>query len=165
MQKSNFQRRAGMIGDAFERMCNVTLEGQGWQLLGREHIASAGIEVDQIAHNQHGIAFYFEYKGSTEGNRPGLRRTDSTKKALCNAFLLRELGLGPFVIITSHLPLPESDAAAMLKLAGRNTVFDVICLSNPKDVARLRAYLTWDDDRTRAGVINLSATATFGGTR
>ena len=154
MRRDDFQRRSSMIGHAFGKMCDITLEGQGWELRGREHIAIAGIEVDQVADNQHGISFFFEYKGSTEGSRPGLRRTDSTKKALCNAFLLQGLGIGPYVIITSHMPLPGSDSAVMLEQAGK-AVFDVICLSNPKDVARLREYWTWEDDMTQPKVINL----------
>jgi hypothetical protein len=63
------------------------------------------------------------------------------KKAIANGALLRSLAdPAPYVVITSHLP--ESGAgAAMLAAALRlGYLTDVVCLYDPKAVARLRRW-------------------------
>jgi hypothetical protein len=101
-----------------------------------------GVEVDQVATNRHGASILFEFKGSTQGKRPGMMRTDTTKKALANAFLLNRIGLGPLVILTSHKPKPGTASEAMIKGAGE-AVADVICLFDTEETERLKQYLDW----------------------
>jgi len=91
-----------------------------------------GVEVDQSAVAPSGKVIWFEYKGSIRGAIPGLRRTDTAKKAIANGALIRALPHAPpFVVLTSHLP--EGGAAlAMLRSAlAANYISAAICIYNP----------------------------------
>ena len=142
----NFQGRAAHIGRTFQEMCQWSLDGLGFDLRTSVDLRDIGIEVDMLADNAQGISFFVECKGSMHGERPGLIRTDTMKKALCNGFLLRELGVGPYVIMTSHLPTMHSAAGKMLMAAGRVVVFDVIRPLVRSDMKRLETFLTMDTE-------------------
>jgi hypothetical protein len=140
----DFQRRSTESGKTFRDLCNTHLKSLGFTLLGHEVIADAGIEVDQVALNTKGRKIYFEFKGGYEGGRPGLMRTDTTKKVLCNAFLMRECGLSPFVVIASVKPEGGSGSDKMIGRAA-DVLFDLISLSDPGDRKRLKELLYMDD--------------------
>ena len=82
---------------------------------------------------------WFEYKGSVQGARPGLLRTDTVKKAIANgALLAAETDRHPYVVLTSHLP-DTGAGAAMLQTALRlGYLTDVVCIYAPADTHRLR---------------------------
>lgn len=133
-----FQRRATEVGAAFETLSAPALTGAGFDILDwHYYIGQIGIQVDFRCRNKKGVEFLIECKGSLHGTRPGLERTDTTKKALCNAFLVRHAGLGPFLLLTSHLPQPDSDSFRMLQAAGRETVLDVIAVHDKAQMKRL----------------------------
>jgi hypothetical protein len=137
----SFQAAAGIQGRQFAEQCDTLLTHQGFELRGRRVLAEVGVEIDQEVRSPTGRLVWFEYKGSVQGDRPGLRRTDTLKKAIANGALLRSLAdPAPYVVITSHLP--ESGAgAAMLAAALRlGYLTDVVCLYDPKAVARLRRW-------------------------
>lgn len=136
----DFQSRAARIGKAFSTWCEITLQSIGFVLHGKKLIKNSGVEVDQVVTNRSGESIYFEFKGSSKPPRPGLQRTDTVKKALCNAFLLHKLGLGPYVVITSHKPKAGTSSAHMIALA-EDVLFDVICISIEEDFERLRSYV------------------------
>jgi hypothetical protein len=69
---------------------------------------------------------------------------DTTKKVLCNAFLMRECGLGPFVVIASVKPEEGSSSDKMIRLAG-DVLFDLISLSDPVDRKRLKQLVDMAD--------------------
>jgi hypothetical protein len=137
----SFQASAGIQGRQFAEQCDTLLAHLGFTLRGRRVLAEVGVEIDQEAVSPGGAIVWFEYKGSVQGNRPGLRRTDTLKKAIANGALLRSLpDPAPYVVVTSHLP--EAGAgAAMLDAALRlRYLADVVCLYDPKATARLRAW-------------------------
>ena len=136
----DFQSRASKIGKAFSTWCEITLESIGFILHGKKTLRNTGVEVDQIVTNQNGQNIFFEFKGSSKPPRPGLQRTDTVKKAICNAFLLDKLGLGPYILITSHKPNAGTSSAHMMALA-EDVLFDVICISIEEDFERLRSYV------------------------
>ena len=140
----DFQRRSTETGKTFRDQCKTHLRSLGFTLLGHKVIREVGIEVDQVAVNTKGKRIYFEYKGGYEGNRPGLMRTDTTKKVLCNAFLMRECGLGPFVVVASVKPEEGSSSDKMIRRAA-DVLFDIISLSDPSDRKRLKAMVDMDD--------------------
>lgn len=137
----SFQAAAGIQGRQFAEQCDTLLTHLGYELKGRRILAEVGVEIDQEAVSPTGRLVWFEYKGSVQGSRPGLRRTDTLKKAIANGALLRSLpDPAPYVVISSHLP--ESGAgAAMLRAAMRLRCFaDVICLYDPAATARLKNW-------------------------
>jgi hypothetical protein len=111
----------------------------GFQLEGHLALGDLGVEIDQVARGGSGALVWFEYKGSFQGTRPGLMRTDTLKKAIANAALLRILGdHPPYVLLTSHVPKSGS-ALAMLETSRKLGYFaDVICVNDPSGVARLK---------------------------
>ncbi len=141
-KKHDFQKRASAVGTVFSNFCRITLESIGFKLLGRALIDEAGIEIDEVVENRQGEPIYFEFKGSSTPPRPGMMRTDTVKKALCNAFLMDRLGIGPYVVITSHIPAEGSSGDKMLKCA-KGVCFDVISLLNPADMQRLTSYVDY----------------------
>jgi hypothetical protein len=137
----SFQASAGIQGRQFAEQCDTLLSHLGYELKGRRVMTEVGVEIDQEAVSPNGRLVWFEYKGSVQGSRPGLRRTDTLKKAIANGALLRSLAdPAPYVVITSHLPEAGS-GAAMLKAAMRLRCFaDVICLYDPADTSRLQDW-------------------------
>ncbi len=137
----SFQASAGIQGRQFAEQCDTLLSHLGFTLRGRRILTEIGVEVDQEAVSPRGQMVWFEYKGSVQGTRPGLRRTDTLKKAIANGALIRSLpDLVPYVVITSHLP--EAGAgAAMLRAAMHLRCFaDVVCLYDPSATARLKEW-------------------------
>ena len=94
----SFQASAGIQGRQFAEQCDTLLTHLGYQLKGRRVLAEVGVEIDQEAVSPSGLLVWFEYKGSVQGSRPGLRRTDTLKKAIANGALLRSLSDPAFPI-------------------------------------------------------------------
>jgi hypothetical protein len=136
-----FQAAAGIQGRQFAEQCDTLLGHLGFELHGRRVLTEVGVEIDQEAVSPGGTTVWFEYKGSVQGNRPGLRRTDTLKKAIANGALLRAVtDPAPYVVVTSHLPEAGS-GAAMLEAALRLAYLsDVVCLYDTKATARLRQW-------------------------
>lgn len=137
---TQFQAAAGIQGRQFAEQCDQLLHHYGFELHDRVLVADVGVEIDRVAVSPNGNPVWFEYKGSIQGARPGLRRTDTLKKAIANgALLLAHPQRRPYVVLTSHKP--EAGAgAAMLAAALRLEYFaDVVCVYDPADTLRLRS--------------------------
>jgi hypothetical protein len=123
---SNFQASASRQGAQFRDQCNGLLIGLGFALHGPANLDSIGVELDQVATSPSGALIWFEYKGSVQGDRPGLIRTDTLKKAIANGALLRAHAHPmPYVVLTSHVPTAGSgkamlDSSAPIKADGRS---------------------------------------------
>lgn len=145
----DFQRRSTETGTLFERLCGAHLNSLGFHLFPKKRqIKEAGIKVDHVAVNNRGKEIYFECKGGYEGNRPGLIRTDNTKKMLANAFLLHLCGRGPLVVMTTARPKEGSDSDRMIRRATEEIpeiIFDIIELGDAVDRKRLKELLDMDD--------------------
>jgi hypothetical protein len=136
---SDFQSAASIQGRQFADQCDLLLRTSGYELGPKVLIGSIGIEIDREAVAPSGRVIWFEYKGSVQGSRPGLMRTDTLKKAIANGALLRSMEQRPpFVVLTSHLPEAGS-GFAMLEAARRlGYLDDVICIYRPSDTTRLK---------------------------
>lgn len=88
MAGSDFQRAAGEQGKKFEEAVQTTLEITGVTILEtRWRDPDTKEEVDFVAETKGGILFWIEAKGSWQSkkNDNGLRRSDTTKKAIATA--------------------------------------------------------------------------------
>ncbi|MEP6622847.1 MAG: hypothetical protein ABJC79_00240 [Acidimicrobiia bacterium] len=138
---SGFQASSGEQGRRFAEQCDAFLQGRGWLLSGSLRIADVGVEIDAVATSPGGEVVWFEYKGSVQGNRPGLRRTDTLKKAIANGALVRGLpGARPFVVITSHVPEAGSGDAMLRTALAMGYLDGVVCLYDPATHARLDVW-------------------------
>ena len=136
----NFQSDASVQGRKLENICNEILEEHDFQLRGSKKVEQLGIEVDQVATSRRGITYWFEFKGSWRPPRPGMIRTDTTKKGLCNELLayVDEITYPKFIIMTSHLPKVGSSGDAMCAVATKSGALqDLICVTDSNDVRRL----------------------------
>ncbi|HZJ27999.1 MAG TPA: hypothetical protein VFF40_13470 [Acidimicrobiia bacterium] len=136
---SSFQSSSVAQGRQFAQQCDSLLGGYGYTLEGSRKVPGIGVEVDQIARSPGGTKVWFEYKGSIQGTRPGLLRTDTLKKAVANGALIAGLeDHPPYIVLTSHLPTGGA-GQEMLETANRLGYFaDVVCIYDPKDQLRLK---------------------------
>ena len=122
------------------------LEGLGFQVSKRPFVVpELGCEFDAEITATTGHKFWCEFKGSWHGERPGLRRTDTVKKALCDALLAHVAteSFPPVLLLTTHLPLAASSGDRMIKLAvSAGALADVVCVNNPEDMKRLKLLAT-----------------------
>ena len=137
----SFQASAGIQGRQFAEQCDTLLAHLGFALHGRRVLTEIGVEIDQEAISPGGAQVWFEYKGSIQGNRPGLRRTDTLKKAIANGALLKAVtDASPYVVITSHLPEAGSGAAMLRSALDLSYLADVVCLYDPTSTGRLKRW-------------------------
>lgn len=128
---NNFQGSGVVQGERFHDECILALELAGFEVVETKvRLRDVGIELDAITNNKHGIAMAWEFKGSLQGSRPGLIRTDTTKKAIANALLLSRSEYGemmpPLLIMTSHIPTKDDSRTMLQAVLGREilTVVD-----------------------------------------
>ena len=126
---TDFQASAGIQGRQFAEQCSQLLKHYGYALHGRTLVANAGVEIDCVATSPGGNAVWFEFKGSIQGARPGLLRTDTLKKAIANGALLAgEPMRCPFIVLTSHLPVVGAGVAMLQTALRLKYLDDVVCI-------------------------------------
>lgn len=107
-------------GAAFETTVETLLRVKGWEIIEtkRRH-PEVDVEIDIIAkHPETEKIWWIETKGSWEGERPGLKRTDTLKKALFNgAMLALTTDRKPYMIVSSHDPTQGSAGDVWLQKA------------------------------------------------
>jgi len=143
---AGFQGRGAREGAEFDELALAYLESAGATISQRGG-KLAGISIDALVRGANGKVFCVLAHGNIDdGRRPGLRRTDTVRKAGDTAFLLAEDPYTPpLLVVTSHLPVSEgrSHQAALLLSRHRRVIFDVVATTD--DLAgfqRLRRYLT-----------------------
>ncbi|MBA3655019.1 MAG: hypothetical protein H0W70_12595 [Actinobacteria bacterium] len=136
---TDFQASSGIQGRQFAEQCDQLLTHYGFAIESRLLLPQIGVEIDRVAVSPAGHTIWFEYKGSVQGSRPGLMRTDTLKKAIANGALLAALAeRHPYVILTSHLPEVLSGAAMLRAALDLGHFHDVVCIYRPTDTQRLR---------------------------
>lgn len=136
---SDFQGSSSRQGRQFAEQCDELLRNYGFALHGPLVLTEVGVEVDRVATAPSGGRIWFEYKGSIQGARPGLLRTDTLKKAIANGALLQAVDpRSPYLVLTSHVPTMGSGAAMLQAALRAGYLDDVVCVYRPEDTARLR---------------------------
>ncbi len=158
----DFQRRAKVYGDVFEAVFKVIMEELYPDIIlvheceiARACLTGQG-KADFVAVDKYGnIKAVIEAKGSAsyivcdglkrEFERPGLIRTDTTKKAVANAAQVK-YGISPdmpYIIVTSHKPSPRSNSGCILKLlTGPGKLVDmVVDITDIDELERMANYI------------------------
>lgn len=137
----NFQRMAVEQGADFNDECQKALKYAGFEIRETEmHLEDVGITLDAVTTNLQDISFAWEFKGSLQGSRPSLVRTDTVKKAIANGYLLSistayRSHFPPLLLMCSHEP-EKGDARIMLDAAIQDGLFtDVV---DSRDGKKLR---------------------------
>jgi hypothetical protein len=119
----NFQARASEQGKVFEETVATLLRISGWSIVARNQMVH-GVEVDIIATDTKGVTWWIECKGSWHGRTPGSKRGDTVKKAIAVAWYLSlQSPRCPYMLITSHLPNPNTVGRRMLDAAQAQGLF------------------------------------------
>lgn len=118
----NFQSKSVEQGDRWHAECIDALRRNGFEIAEeRMRLKDVGVELDAVTNNKWGIAMAWEFKGSWEGFRPGLTRTDTLKKAVANAWLLSQSQdyadrFPPLLVMTTHEP-EDGSCLTMMHIA------------------------------------------------
>lgn len=132
------QSSASEQGREFEAYVASSLKYEGWRI-DQTHAYVAGAEIDLIATDPHGVAWWIECKGSHRGRTPGLKRGDTTKKAVGVAWYLSTLpDRRPYMLFASHLPSPGSLGERLLTRAREDGLF--------QDIRRASSASAYCDD-------------------
>ena len=140
----DFQTRALREGRSARELARLALEAGGFSGI-EENLKLHGIEVCFAARDVWDRRWLFEVAGGFTSTRPGLRRSETLWKSLAKAAVVHEACPDDmFVLLTTDVPGRGSPAhAAMSCLIGPGRpVHDLVVLSDPGDLARLRAYGT-----------------------
>jgi hypothetical protein len=138
---TSFQAYGIQQGRQFAEQCDALLTSRGFSLRGRLLVPEVGVEIDRVATAPSGSEVWFEYKGSVQGARPGLMRTDTLKKAIANGALLERLvDHPPYVVLTSHVPAGGAGLAMLQSAIELRYFHDVICVYDPAQTGRLAAW-------------------------
>ncbi|MGH9136733.1 MAG: DNA-methyltransferase [Acidimicrobiales bacterium] len=129
-------------GPSAGRLAEQVLTDAGFTITSRNRpIRRTGVNVDVVAADASGDAWYFDVAGPFTSHHGGLLRMDTVWRTLGRAAALRRaLGNAPLVILTTALPRPRSDGDTALRAAGAATFFDAIDLLSNEAVDRLKRY-------------------------
>ena len=110
----DFQGRARREGTEFKVYALEYLEGLGCTILeGRHHVAH--YPVDALVRTAGGRRLIVACHGVfDDGHQAGLRRCDTVHKLGHRAHALHRRTAAPLLVVTSHLPLPGTQAARYL---------------------------------------------------
>ena len=138
------QGRASREGAEFDALAISRLEEAGGTIVQRGGDYK-GISIDALVKGKNGRVFTVLAHGNVDqdGKRPGLRRTDTVRKAGDSAFLLDQVCAPPLLLLTSDVPVAKgrSHQAALLLAMHATVIFDVIEVRSFADFMRLRRYL------------------------
>lgn len=141
------QARAKAEGTAFDQIAYDFIERSGGTIERGRHSVGV-VNVDARVRGSNGKLFWILAHGNVDvdssATLPGLRRTDTIRKAGNTAMLLHHYELAPLpvILVTSHLPGPKDRSATKLLQAHRPWIWDVIATYG--DLAgyhRLRRYM------------------------
>lgn len=99
-----------------------------------------GVVADLAADDDSGVRWHFDVTGGFTSARGGLARTQTAFAALGRAHVLAANARRPYVLLTSHLPKPRTEADLALRAAGPNAFFDAMELLAESTAERLRKY-------------------------
>ncbi|MDQ1516724.1 MAG: modification methylase [Actinomycetota bacterium] len=144
--------RAQGEGRAAAAVAEHLLGDAGFAVTHRNRVLPAvGTAVDVIATAADGREWWFDVTGGFTTVRGGLARADVLWRALGRASVLRAAGTAPLVLLTSHLPTPNSPGDSALRAVGPAGVFDVVAMASAAGRERLAAYAAGGLDRPLPG--------------
>lgn len=144
----DFQRLAVEQGQQFEDAVETVFQIANCRIIERKFRDSiSGEEIDHIIRTPAGHEVWVESKGSWRGDRPGLRRSDTAKKAVATAWNLRtshNFETPPYLLVTSHLPRDCTYSSCLLRNAVDHHLFREVLQYNdtPAAIERIDADLS-----------------------
>jgi site-specific DNA-methyltransferase (adenine-specific) len=117
------------------------LEAAGFaEVRPNRRLRGLGLAVDFTGTDARGRTWYFDVAGPNSAYRGGMARSETVWRALGRAHVLAAGGHAPFVVLTTQLPRPGTEADRALRAPGPGGIFDVVDLVSRDALARLGAY-------------------------
>jgi hypothetical protein len=110
-----------------------------------------GLAVDFTGTDAKGKTWYFDVAGPNSAYRGGMARSETVWRALGRAHVLAAGGHAPFVVLTTQLPRPGSEADRALRAPGPGGIFDAVDLLSAPARGRLEAYARGRGGSPRVG--------------
>ena len=127
---------AGQVAEAALLEAGFTITKAGYRA------PKSGVTVSFLAVAPNGKQCIIDVAGAFTAARGGLSRTETVWRAIGRATAVRAcLPDIPFLVLTTELPRPGSDAEHTLRAALPSTIAAVIDLLDPVDRARLAAFI------------------------
>jgi site-specific DNA-methyltransferase (adenine-specific) len=102
----------------------------------------AGLAVDFVVVDATGERWFVDVTGAFTVVPAGLARIDAAWRAVGRSAVMREHGLSPVLLLTSHLPPRGTEPDLAIRGAGPAMIFDVVPLLDDAGATRLREYAT-----------------------
>lgn len=115
-ESTNFQSLATKQGGDYERLVAAALSFRGWIVIDTQVVVH-GASIDIVASDPSGVTHLVECKGANGSSKrpPGLKDGTTVKVAIGVAYYLQSCGIDdPYVVATSHMPVPGSLPDMML---------------------------------------------------
>jgi DNA modification methylase len=137
----DFRSRATEEGKAAQALAVDILEDAGFEICERDHkFPGLGLSVNVVAIDAEREKWYFDVTGAFSSTPAGLLRTDTLWKSLGRASVLAKRGVGPLVLLSSHLPPKRTTGDRALHAIGPDGLHDVMEMLGGGDRERLATY-------------------------
>ena len=110
-----------------------------------------GLAVDFTGTDALGRTWYFDVAGPNSAYRGGMARSETVWRALGRAHVLAAGGHAPFVVLTTQLPRPGTEADRALRAPGPGGIFDAVDLLSADARQRLATYANGRGGSPRVG--------------
>jgi site-specific DNA-methyltransferase (adenine-specific) len=137
-----FHERAIREGRSARDLAREALVDAGFADI-EEKLVLDGIELSYAAADDAGRRWHFDVCGGFTSTRPGITRSDVMWRAIAKGAVLQQTRPGtPLVVLTTDAPAKGTAAhAALAAVIGPELpIRDLIVITHPDDLARLRAY-------------------------
>jgi site-specific DNA-methyltransferase (adenine-specific) len=151
----DFPAGAVREGRRAQELAERLLLRAGFEIVARNRrLRAAGLTVNFVARDRSGGEWLVDVSGAFTTARPGLLRSDTLWKTLGRAHVIRNLGVGRLLILTTNLPRRGSEHDMALRSAGPEAFFDAIEMSSTHDFERLEKYAMGNEARPLPGFWN-----------
>jgi site-specific DNA-methyltransferase (adenine-specific) len=139
-------------GASATAVARAALEAAGFaDVRPNRRLRGLGLAVDFTGADAGGRTWYFDVAGPNSAYRGGMARSETVWRALGRAHVLAAGGHAPFVVLTTQLPRPGSEADRALRAPGPGGIFDAVDLLSAPARGRLEAYARGRGGSPRVG--------------
>jgi modification methylase len=132
---------SGGDGTSASALARAALEAAGFSdVRPNRRVRGVGLAVDFTGTDGHGLTWYFDVAGPNSAYRGGMVRSDTVWRTLGRAHVMAARDVAPFVVLTTQLPRPGTEADRALRAPGPGGIFDAVDLFSPDARTRLAAY-------------------------
>jgi len=131
----------GADGTSASALARAAVEAAGFtDVRANRRLRGLGMSVDFTGTDARGRTWYFDVAGPNSAYRGGMVRSDTVWRALGRAHVMAACGIAPFVVLTTQLPRPSTEADRALRAPGPAGIFDAVDLLSADARARLASY-------------------------